>query len=80
MEIFSFRSLDTVSTLFFGNIKVIFKRLFRVYAYINYTHFPHIVMLGYHYHLNTCFKHFIFFIEKFNLVEAKELAPLADLF
>ena len=60
-------------------IKVIFKRLFRVYAHIYYTHFPHIVMLGCQYHLNTCFKHFIFFIERFNLVEAKELAPLADL-
>ena len=53
-------------------IKVIFKRLFRVYAHIYYTH-------GGQYHLNTCFKHFIFFIERFNLVEPKELAPLADL-
>ena len=43
-------------------IKVIFKRLFRVYAHIYYTHFPHIVMLGCQNHLNTCFKHFIFFI------------------
>jgi len=36
-------------------------------------------MLGCQYHLNTCFKNFIFFIERFNLVEAKELAPLANL-
>jgi MOB kinase activator 1 len=36
-------------------------------------------MLGCQNHLNTCFKHFIFFIERFNLVDAKELAPLADL-
>ena len=60
-------------------VKVIFKRLFRVYAHIYYTHFPHIVMLGCQYHLNTCFKHFIFFIDRFNLVEPKELAPLAEL-
>ena len=60
-------------------IKIIFKRLFRVYAHIYYTHFPHIVMLGCQYHLNTCFKHFIFFIDRFNLVEPKELAPLAEL-
>lgn len=60
-------------------IKVIFKRLFRVYAHIYYTHFPHIVMLGCQYHLNTCFKHFIFFIDKFGLVDNKELAPLAEL-
>lgn len=64
---------------FLSIIKVIFKRLFRVYAHIYYNHFPHIVMLDCGYHLNTCFKHFIFFIDKFNLVEAKELAPLADL-
>ena len=44
-------------------IKVIFKRLFRVYAYIYYTHFPHIVMLGCQYHLNTCFKHFIILLK-----------------
>jgi len=60
-------------------VKVIFKRLFRVYAHIYYSHFPQIAMLGCQNHLNTCFKHFIFFIERFNLVDAKELAPLADL-
>ena len=64
---------------FLNIIKVIFKRLFRVYAHIYYSHFPQIVMLGCQYHLNTCFKHFIFFIDKFNLVEPKELAPLAEL-
>lgn len=64
---------------FLETIKYIFKRLFRVYAHIYYTHFPQIVMLGCQFHLNTCFKHFIFFIEKFNLVEPKELAPLAEL-
>ena len=30
-------------------------------------------------HLNTCFKHFIYFIDQFSLVEAKELAPLHEL-
>jgi MOB kinase activator 1 len=36
-------------------------------------------MLGCQYHLNTCFKHFIFFVDKYNLVDSKELAPLAEL-
>ena len=36
-------------------------------------------MLGYQYHLNTCFKHFIFFIERFNLFDEKELTLLADI-
>lgn len=45
--------------------------------------------LGLEYHLNTCFKHFIYFIgrknifsifeDEFKLVEEKELAPLAEL-
>lgn len=30
-------------------------------------------------HLNTSFKHFIYFIDEFSLVEEKELAPLAEL-
>lgn len=60
-------------------VKNIFKRLFRVYAHIYYSHFHKIVNLGEEAHLNTCFKHFYFFIEEFNLVEKRELAPLDDL-
>jgi len=29
-------------------------------------------------HLNTCFKHFIYFVKEFKLVDDKELAPLKD--
>lgn len=64
---------------FQSTVKVIFKRLFRVYAHIYHTHFQHIMSLGMEYHLNTCFKHFIFFIDRFHLVEQKELSPLAEL-
>lgn len=64
---------------FLSVIKVIFKRLFRVYAHIYHSHFQHIMSLGLEYHLNTCFKHFIFFIDEFKLVDDKELAPLAEL-
>ena len=64
---------------FTAMVKTIFKRLFRVYAHIYYSHFEKIVLLGCQYHLNTCFKHFIFFVEKYDLVEKKELAPLAEL-
>jgi MOB kinase activator 1 len=60
-------------------IKVIFKRLFRVYAHIYHSHFSHIMALEAEPHLNTSFKHFIYFIDEFNLVEDKELAPLAEL-
>lgn len=30
-------------------------------------------------HLNTCFKHFIFFVKEFDLIEDSELEPLRDL-
>lgn len=60
-------------------VKTIFKRLFRVYAHIYHSHFQKIVGLGAEAHLNTCFKHFIYFVHEFKLIESKELAPLADL-
>eukprot|EP00741_Cyanophora_paradoxa_P011509 tig00020557_g11118.t2 len=64
----------------FGSIvRNVFKRLFRVYGHIYHHHFRKIVSLGEEAHLNTCFKHFMYFIKEFDLVEKKELAPLADL-
>jgi len=60
-------------------VKNIFKRLFRVYAHIYHSHFPKIVSLGEEAHLNTSFKHFIYFVQEFQLIEKKELAPLQEL-
>jgi len=60
-------------------VKVIFKRLFRVYAHIYHSHFQKVVGLGAEAHLNTCFKHFIYFVHEFNLIDPKELQPLKDL-
>eukprot|EP01092_Planopodium_desertum_P010790 TRINITY_DN48675_c0_g1_i1.p1 TRINITY_DN48675_c0_g1~~TRINITY_DN48675_c0_g1_i1.p1 ORF type:complete len:230 (-),score=9.56 TRINITY_DN48675_c0_g1_i1:96-785(-) len=60
-------------------VKNIFKRLFRVYAHVYHSHFPKIVDLGEEAHLNTSFKHFIFFVQHFSLIEKRELAPLAEL-
>jgi len=60
-------------------VKKIFTRLFRVYAHIYHSHFQKIVGLGAEAHLNTCFKHFIYFVHEFKLIEPKELAPLKDL-
>jgi len=64
---------------FKATCKNIFKRLFRVYAHIYYNHFEKVVELSAEAHLNTCFKHFIFFVLGFDLVDAKELAPLEEL-
>lgn len=52
-------------------IKVIFKKLFRIYAHIYYSHFAKIISLGEEAHLNTCFKHFYYFVTEFGLVDAK---------
>lgn len=60
-------------------VKNIMKRLFRVYAHIYCEHFTHIAQLQAEAHLNTSFKHFLFFIEEHDLVPEKEMAPLADL-
>ena len=57
----------------------ILKRLFRVYAHIYHAHFEQVKQLEEDAHLNTSFKHFIFFVTEFNLVENRELAPLREL-
>ena len=30
-------------------------------------------------HLNTCFKHFLYFVDEFGLIDEKEMAPLKEL-
>lgn len=60
-------------------VKTIFKRLFRIYAHIYHHHFNDIIFLEAEPHLNTSFKHFVYFIDEFKLVENKELAPLQEL-
>lgn len=59
--------------------KTILKRLFRVYAHIYHQHFSEVVRLSEEAHLNTSFKHFIYFVQEFNLIDRRELAPLQDL-
>mmetsp|Transcript_9360 Transcript_9360/g.34332 ORF Transcript_9360/g.34332 Transcript_9360/m.34332 type:complete len:221 (-) Transcript_9360:633-1295(-) len=60
-------------------VRQVMKRLFRVYAHMYHSHFQTICSLGEEAHLNTCFKHFIYFIQWFKLVDERELAPLKDL-
>ncbi|MFH4983348.1 hypothetical protein AB6A40_010057 [Gnathostoma spinigerum] len=56
--------------------QTIMKRLFRVYAHIYHQHIDLIEQLKAIEHLNTSFKHFMLFVHEFNLIEAKQLAPL----
>ncbi|XP_074051255.1 MOB kinase activator 1A isoform X1 [Macrotis lagotis] len=64
---------------FMSVAKTILKRLFRVYAHIYYQHFDAVMQLQEEAHLNTSFKHFIFFVQEFNLIDRRELAPLQEL-
>ncbi len=60
-------------------VKTIFKRLLRVYGHIYHSHIQKYVQLDAESHLNSCFKHFLYFIEEFQLVDQRELQPLMPL-
>lgn len=53
-------------------IKTVFKRMFWVYAHIYHAHFSDIKIMEMEAHVNTSFKHFVYFVEEFNLVDEKE--------
>ena len=59
--------------------KTILKRLFRVYAHIYHAHFDDVITLQEEAHLNTSFKHFIYFVHEFSLIEKRELSPMQEL-
>merc|ERR1719237_1527239 len=54
----------------------IFRRLFRVYGIIYSSFFGTLEALGMAPHLNTCFKHFMFFCTEFSLLPEREIEPL----
>jgi MOB kinase activator 1 len=60
-------------------VKNVFRRLFRVYAHIYYSHFTMIRQLGEECHLNTAFKHFYLFCFEYDLISPAEVAPLKGL-
>ena len=64
---------------FLSTAKTIYKRFFRVYAHIYHSHFDSIVESGEEAHLNSSFKHFMYFVMEFELIDKKELAPLQEL-
>lgn len=52
------------------------KRMFRTYAHIYHHHLDVIKASGSEAHLNTCFKHFYFFVDHFQLCDPKDLEPM----
>ncbi|KAA1083257.1 Mitotic exit network component [Puccinia graminis f. sp. tritici] len=64
---------------FKSTIQSIVRRLFRVYDHLYNRHFAEIYTLGIKAHLNTSYRHFFFFIDKFDLIKKDELIPLEEL-
>lgn len=56
-----------------------YKRLYRVYAIVYSCHKDVIEAVDAVAHLNTAFKHFMFFVLEFNLVPSQEFACIADI-
>ncbi|XP_035725223.1 MOB kinase activator-like 3 [Vespa mandarinia] len=57
----------------------ILTRLFRVFVHVYFHHFDRIVAIGAEAHVNTCYKHFYYFVTEFDLINTKELKPLAKM-
>lgn len=60
-------------------IRTIYKRLFRIYAHTFHSHYKEMREAEADAHLNHSFKHFIYFVKEFNLIDDEELEPLKDL-
>lgn len=56
--------------------KKILSRLFRVFVHVYIHHFDSICNMGAEAHINTCYKHYYYFISEFNLIDHSELEPL----
>jgi len=60
-------------------IKLIFKRLFRIYGHTFHSHYQEFKSKGVSAHLNTCFKFFVLFALEFDLLTKQEMQPLKKL-
>lgn len=78
-DVFPSRSLDKdFPPDFTITCQAIAKRLLRVYAHIYHHHLDMVNKLKEEAHMNTSLKHFIYFIQEFNLVTSYDLDPLKE--
>lgn len=56
----------------------ILTRLFRVFVHVYIHHFDRVIVMGAEAHVNTCYKHFYYFVTEMNLIDRKELEPLVS--
>lgn len=61
------------------SIKVIYTRIFRIFGIVYSHHFSKLEQIGAVSHLNTSFKHFLYFIWEYDLVANGELEALNDI-
>ena len=54
--------------------------MYRIYAIIYTNHFLKFAKVAAVAHLNTSFKHYLYFIWEYNIVESKDLEVLKDLY
>ena len=54
----------------------IFKRMFRIYAHLYYHHRQDLSTIGIESHMNTSFRHFVFFAQEFSLISEDQYEPL----
>ncbi|XP_016425581.1 MOB kinase activator 3C-like isoform X2 [Sinocyclocheilus rhinocerous] len=59
--------------------KKILSRLFRVFVHVYIHHFDMICSMGAEAHINTCYKHYYYFISEFSLIDHSELEPLKEM-
>lgn len=59
-------------------MRKILSRLFRVFVHVYIHHFDRIAQMGSEAHVNTCYKHFYYFVKEFGLIDTKELEPLVS--
>lgn len=59
--------------------KKILTRLYRVFVHVYVHHFDRIMSIGAEPHVNTCYKHFYYFVTEFELINEKEFAPLQEM-
>ncbi|KAI9564104.1 hypothetical protein GHT06_007842 [Daphnia sinensis] len=64
---------------FSSQCKKILTRLFRVFVHVYIHHFDRLVAIGAEAHVNTCYKHFYYFIRQFDLIGDRELEPLQEM-
>lgn len=64
---------------YISTVRKILSRMYRVFVHVYIHHFDKLVSVGAEPHINTCYKHYYYFVCEFDLIEKKELEPLKHL-